>query len=148
MIRLAIVVEGETEEEFVNNLLTPHLRTYGVSATPHPLGGNVTVERLASEMVKVAVFEGLLDCPPNLIQKLDAIRTNVSTPEDINDGKETHPSKRITDLMPSYQKRIVGPYLAELTGLSVIRSACPRFGKWIDSLESLQQRNLHTPVEE
>ena len=50
MIRLAIVVEGETEEEFVKNLLTPHLQTRGVLANPHPLGGNVTVERLASEM--------------------------------------------------------------------------------------------------
>ena len=52
MIRLAIVVEGETEEEFVKGLLTPHLRTHCVEATPHPLGGNVTVERLASEMAR------------------------------------------------------------------------------------------------
>ena len=46
MIRLAIVVEGETEEEFVKSLLAPHLRTRAVAATPHLLGGNVTVERL------------------------------------------------------------------------------------------------------
>ena len=50
MIRLAIVVEGETEEEFVKSVLAPHLRTREVEATPHLIGGNVTVERLASEM--------------------------------------------------------------------------------------------------
>ncbi len=42
--------------------------------------------------------------------------------------------------MPNYQKRVDGPYLAKQLGLSVIRSACPRFGKWIDRLESLQGR--------
>ena len=52
MTRLAIVVEGETEEEFINNLLTPHLYMHEVSATPHSIGGNVTVERLASEMAR------------------------------------------------------------------------------------------------
>lgn len=203
MIRLAIVVEGETEEEFVNKLLSPYLYTHGVWANPHPLGGNVTVERLGSEMAMyfwsydrvtslvdfygfrnkgqvsrealevrifqqvdaqikvswdqtrvfpyvqqhefeallfsdVTVFEELIDRPPNLIQKLEAIRSNVSTPEDINDGRDTHPSKRISNLIPTYQKRVVGPYLAEILGLSVIRSACPRFGKWIDRLESLK----------
>ena len=50
MIRLAIVVEGETEEEFVKRVLTPHLQTREVEATPHSIGGNVTVERLAHEM--------------------------------------------------------------------------------------------------
>lgn len=49
-IRLAIVVEGETEEEFVKGLLSPHLLKHGVEANPHLLGGNVTVDRLASEM--------------------------------------------------------------------------------------------------
>ena len=39
MIRLAIVVEGETEEEFVNSVLVPDLHTHGVWATPHPLQG-------------------------------------------------------------------------------------------------------------
>lgn len=202
-IRLAIVVEGETEEEFVKGLLTPHLREHGVEANPHLLGGNVTVERLASEMANyvwtynrvtsfvdfygfrdkgqasredlqtrifkqvddrikrswdqskvfpyvqqhefeallfsdVAVFKELFDRPPNLVQKLEAIRTTFSTPEDINDGKDTHPSKRIKDLMPNYQKRVDGPHLAKRLGLSVIRCACPRFGKWLDCLESLQ----------
>ena len=53
MNRLAIVVEGETEEEFVKSVLAPHLQTRAVEATPHLIGGNVTVERLASEMANL-----------------------------------------------------------------------------------------------
>ena len=50
MIRLAIVVEGETEEDFVKRVLAAHLRARGVE--PHPIlphgrGGNISVARLA-----------------------------------------------------------------------------------------------------
>ena len=56
MIRLAIVVEGETEEEFVNRVLAEHLRTYGVEPCPmlpHGRGGNISVDRLASAIAKL-----------------------------------------------------------------------------------------------
>ena len=53
MIRLAISVEGRTEEEFVKNLLAEHLRARGVESYPILLNGNVTVERVASEMAKL-----------------------------------------------------------------------------------------------
>ena len=58
MIRLAVSVEGRTEEEFVKTVLAGHLREYGVEPVPILLGrargvsggGNVSVERLAPEM--------------------------------------------------------------------------------------------------
>ncbi len=53
MIRLAISVEGRTEEEFVNQVLAPDLRTKGVEATSIPLGGDVTIARVASDMAKL-----------------------------------------------------------------------------------------------
>ena len=53
MIRLAISVEGETEEEFVKSVLTDHLRTRGVEPYPSLLGGDVTVEKLASDMARL-----------------------------------------------------------------------------------------------
>ena len=59
MIRLAVSVEGRTEEEFVKGILADHLREAGVEPTPfligrargkgRPGGGAVSVERLASE---------------------------------------------------------------------------------------------------
>ena len=58
MIRLAISVEGQTEEEFVKSMLYEHLMNEEVAPTPILLGrargkyggGNVTLQRLASEM--------------------------------------------------------------------------------------------------
>ena len=53
MIRLAIAVEGETEEEFVKNVLAGRLRKTGVEPQAFLLGGDVTVSKLASEMAKL-----------------------------------------------------------------------------------------------
>lgn len=59
MTRLAISVEGQTEEEFVKESLAVHLRERGVYAEPILLGrarrrvrggGNVTIDGLAKEM--------------------------------------------------------------------------------------------------
>ena len=55
MIRLAIVVEGQTEEGFVKQVLEDHLRTHGVIPIPIPVGrrgGNVNMERLVLDMAK------------------------------------------------------------------------------------------------
>ena len=50
MIRLAIVVEGQTEEEFVKSVLADHLRQIGVEPIPILLGGDVTAARLTKHM--------------------------------------------------------------------------------------------------
>ena len=50
MIRLAIVVEGPTEEEFVKISLADHLLPMSVHPTPVVLGGYVTKERVAAAM--------------------------------------------------------------------------------------------------
>ena len=53
MIRLAISVEGETEEGFVNRLIVDHLRAKGIETRPVLIGGNITVAGLAQEMVNL-----------------------------------------------------------------------------------------------
>ena len=52
MTRLAIVVEGPTEIGFVKNVLSPHLSEMGIYPFPVSLYGNVSLERLAPEMVE------------------------------------------------------------------------------------------------
>ena len=62
MIRLAIVVEGRTEEEFVKQLLAAHLAERGVRASARLVGegkrssrgGNVTVDRVARNMAQLS----------------------------------------------------------------------------------------------
>lgn len=55
MIRVAISVEGQTEEAFVKKVLGPYLWSCDVYAIPilvQPRGGNVTLDRLANDMVR------------------------------------------------------------------------------------------------
>lgn len=61
------------------------------------------------------------------------------TPELINDGEHTAPSKRIIAVLPDYKgaKSVVGPQVAELIGLDMIRSKCPHFDAWLSRLEQL-----------
>ena len=206
MIRLAISVEGKTEEEFVKVVLAEHLRAKGVEPQPVLIGtgGNVTVERLTLDMamlywnfdavtslvdfygfrdrvsnsveclerhllekvrgrirhrrewdetkvfpyVQRHEFEGLLfsdvntftsvmDVPEESIAELCRIRSQFQTPEDIDDGAETAPSKRIARTIAMYRKALHGPLIAEAIGLDAIREECPRFNQWVERLESL-----------
>ena len=50
MTRVAIAVEGLTEEAFVKRLLVGYLEEKGIFVQPFPLDGNITVQRLASDM--------------------------------------------------------------------------------------------------
>jgi len=84
----------------------------------------------------VSAFESELIVPDECVEQLRTIRENVSTPEDINDSSDTAPSKRISSLIPNYNKRIDGPLLAEEIGLETIRRECPRFNAWVTRMES------------
>ena len=79
----------------------------------------------------------VLDVTPETIERLRSIREQFKTPEDINDDRETAPSKRIQKLIPRYNKTEHGPSIAAETGLDTIRSECKRFDEWVTRLESL-----------
>ena len=66
------------------------------------------------------------------------IRSEFSTPEDINNSRDTAPSKRILKAFPegSYNKTEHGPLIAEAIGLTLIRDQCPQFDDWMRMLES------------
>jgi hypothetical protein len=91
-------------------------------------------------------FEGLLfsDCSafgrgivrPDLEVRFRSIRAGFTTPEDINDSPDTAPSKRVKDLVPGYQKPLLGILAALEIGLSRIRDECPHFNGWLKQLES------------
>lgn len=97
-------------------------------------------------------YEGLLfsDCEAfgrgigrtDLIDKLQAIRDQFTTPEEINDSPETAPSKRIEKLVMGYQKPLLGTLAALEIGLPKIRAACPSFSSWLNQLETLGCKNF------
>lgn len=73
------------------------------------------------------------------IAALKAIADRHATPELIDDGPHSAPSKRIVAELPDYEgaRPAIGPQVAELIGLDVIRDKCPHFAAWLSRLERL-----------
>ena len=222
-MRLVVLVEGQTEEAFVNDLLIPHLSALGVysSATivgtparrgsaPLRKGGGSwqkwfrDLQRVSQEQkgadVRITTLFDLYGLPvgfpglkehasdadmnrrceilqaaladkvgdwrlipyiqrhefealvlaslPALEELLDAeddleglaqLQKEIGelAPEDINDGKDTAPSKRLLKHIPGYRKTLHGPLVTYETGLQVLRESCPRFHEWLAQLEEL-----------
>jgi hypothetical protein len=230
MVRLLALVEGETEETFVNEMLAPHLYAYGLGSVSARLMGNARLRsrrggvrgwsevkgdivrhlrRDAAVFVTTMVdfyglpqgennprawpgrtrasglpfeqraahvesaiaadvlqemghslypdrfipfvvmheFEGLLfsDCSrfargigkPELEPRFQAIRNSFASPEEINDTPKGHPSQRVTDLVPDYQKPLYGNLAALEVGFDPMRTQCPHFRGWLGRLENL-----------
>lgn len=83
-------------------------------------------------------LRGLLDAKDSLTG-LDRLAGEIRglAPEDVNDGPETAPSKRLKRHVPGYSKTLHGPLATEGAGLAALRQACPRFDGWVHQLESL-----------
>ncbi len=90
-------------------------------------------------------FEGLLfsdisgfDIIPGLSAthrtNIQAVISAYPTPEHINDGPETAPSKRLEKLIHKYNKTLHGPYIAEQIGIDLICEKCARFSTWLEKL--------------
>ncbi len=223
MIRLHIIAEGQTEEEFVNTVLAEHLAGFDVYTDVHCVttkrtktkvyrGGSINYEqskkdimlwinqersnnvrfttmfdlyrlpnnfpefeqaqRISEPYQKIAAletafgndindyrfipyiqlheFEALILSEPTRlrdsfpeysesIQRLLEICQQYQSPELINDGETTAPSKRIMQLIPSYDGRkvSVAPLMVQKIGLARIRSQCPHFDRWLTQLERL-----------
>ncbi len=222
MVYLVVVGEGQTEEAFVNTILSPHLGVMKVFASPRLVttsgrgrGGALTrdrVVRFLSRTLKertdtfVTTFFDLYALPgdfpgrtaaatiPNPLERASRVereletavvaaagcrperffahiqpyefeallfsdtdtlvqanagwraaagtlrqaRTAAATPEHINDGPDTHPSKRLEGLRPGYEKVLNGPAIAGAIGLDRIRLECRHFDAWLGRVEALQ----------
>lgn len=92
-------------------------------------------------------YEGLLFSDPvafangiyqsNLARQLQSIRQGFPTPEDINDGPNTAPSKRVLQVCPSYRKPLDGTRAAKAVGIDTMRRECGHFREWVERLEAL-----------
>ena len=59
------------------------------------------------------------------------------TPEDIDEGFQTAPSKRLRKAFAAYQKTLHGPLAITAIGIDRVRAACPHFARWLDTLEAI-----------
>lgn len=71
------------------------------------------------------------------VAALQDVLTRAGSPEAIDDGSDTAPSKQIKRELQSYQKVQHGPLVAARIGLDAIRAACLHFNGWLTRLESL-----------
>ena len=95
-------------------------------------------------------FEALLFSDPEKFQvvyieetgavdNLVAVRQQFQTPEHIDDGEDSSPSKRIIKEIPDYakEKRSAGPIIASAIGLPTLLRQCAHFAEWVDILTGL-----------
>lgn len=112
---------------------------------------NVSIQRKFKPYVQMYEFEALLFTEVSefewvqdgwceeALQKLQAIRDDSGTPEEINSNIETAPSKRLHAVFAHHFDKLEhGSIIAESIGLDRIREACPNFDEWISWLESLK----------
>lgn len=219
--RLNFVVEGQTEETFVRDVLAEHLALHGVYAVARCVetsrtrlkifkGGMSTYARAKGDIerwlkedrnaylttmfdlyalpddfpniankpslsdphkkaqliesgiaedigdprlipyIQVHEFEALLFCAPSItdstlgapptvskLRELQQINAAFQSPEHIDEGANTAPSKRIVQLYTGYRKQVFGPLITKRTGLNTIRHKCAHFHDWISRLEAL-----------
>jgi len=98
--------------------------------------------------IQLHEFEALLFAEPSQfavaypnkekeIQKLVAVRAKFISPEDINEGENTAPSKQILAIFPDYKKVSTGSRIALKIGFAKIRTENPHFNEWLNKLEQL-----------
>ncbi len=74
------------------------------------------------------------------INALAAEIATAPTPEHVDEGKDTAPSKRILKHIPGYKKNLAGALVAMEIGLPMIRSRCRHFNEWVTKLENLNAK--------
>jgi hypothetical protein len=223
MIRLHMIVEGHTEEEFVKSVLVDHFGNFDISTDVRRVetgrhrktifrGGVSSYQRVKKDLVlwmkedqnadsffttmvdlyrlpndfpsfvearlrlepyqriemleaafgrdignprfipyiQLHEFEALLLVEPSQfdvqfaeyatgIQNLVALSAQFASPELIDDGEQTAPSKRIIEEISGYEgaKPSAGPAIARRIGVQLIRNKSPHFDGWLSKIEKL-----------
>ncbi len=78
----------------------------------------------------------LMGDPPGVTQLAREVDSEPS-PEMINDGTDTAPSKRIVRAYPQYVKTFDGPLVIADAGLDSIRQRCPHADRWVAHVEAV-----------
>lgn len=91
-------------------------------------------------------FEALLFSNPDAfaewfevseVNEIKLVRSGFASPEEINNCRETAPSKRLLRICKSYEKALHGSQIAQKIGLDSIRNECPHFNRWLSRIEDL-----------
>ena len=162
MRQVVILVEGQTEEKLVNEVLSPAASMRGTYVTPvvvttsatptgaHHGGGHwkhyhAKLQSLlkASHWERVGLLLDYYQYPKGAPGRDAECRnhgehqraiTRAGGPEKVNNGPSTSPSKRLARASRHYDKVMTGPGLIADAGLSAILERCPVFAAWWEDL--------------
>ncbi len=104
------------DPRFIAHLVLHELETW-VLAAAGPLGDLVGNRRLTEQIRKIVNGHG--------------------GPEQVNDGRETAPSRRLLALHPAFNKVFEGPLAIADLGLAALRRQCPHADAWLRRIEAL-----------
>lgn len=85
------------------------------------------------------IMDAALGAPPaeSRLTELQQIAGAFPSPEHIDEGADTAPSKRIIQLYRAYRKPVFGPLITKRIGLNTLRERCRHFHEWVSKLEAL-----------
>lgn len=106
---------------------------------------NLNIEKRFIPYVSMHELEALLFSAPEVLArnlgveqaKIEQIIIECGEPENINDKKETAPSKRLLKLSRRFKKINTGIAVFRDAGIVKIREKCPIFNAWLEELENL-----------
>ena len=136
MKRMLINVEGHSEKEFVDKVLTHYFFSRDIQRVDcfkfkHTRGCLTKYDHLKKDLI-----HSVHECEVIISTLIDfyALPADYPNPEDINQGKSTAPSKRLHQLIPGYSKVNHGVAIVQNAGIDVLFQKCPRFKAWADRL--------------
>lgn len=117
-----------------------------IAALEKAMAADIADDRFISYL-QLHEFEALLLADPQqfsaqfadceaAIGQLNTAVSSFGSPELVDGGVNTAPSKRIIAAIPGYKgrKASAGPIIARRIGLTALQSRCPHFGEWLDRL--------------
>ena len=75
----------------------------------------------------------------HLADRLRTVVQHAGSPEQINQGVDTHPKAQLHRLVEGYKETSDGAMLLQKIGIATIRAACPHFNGWLNRLEALNE---------
>lgn len=111
------------------------------------LFGDLDSNRRFIPYIAMYEFEALLFSDPVQLaeqllvpqKNIDKILEQCGEPEQINDSRETAPSRRLEKLSQRFKKTSTGIAVAKAIGLPRIRECCPIFNAWLTEIEDLKE---------
>lgn len=129
-----VISPNATPEQIANILNT---RAKDIISEEYPELGKRYVPFLA-----VHEFEALLFSDSEVLarhlkinkEEIEAVLSECGSPECVNTGINTAPSKRLIKWNPYYTKTQNGHKIAQEIGIPTIRKACPLFNEWLNQI--------------